>query len=595
MAGHLSLHLSLGGWLIAGLTLLVPTAGHAQEGAEVHAYSPAAPGSRFRVVPDAKVRGDMDPWFGWSWDYAYRPRGLGNGDEGSGPFGGAEVYTHLGASLSAWDRAAFDLSLPMRLASTSALSDEGGFSLADLRIGSRATLWTFDAEDLTLGAGATLWLPTGSEAEGTGDGRARLHVQGIVSGEHEGIRYAGNVGWLARKKADIGELTVGPAVTFGAAAAFPLVPDRVFLGPEVFGHVVLPSDGIDTGWSRSTPIEGLASTQVHLGSWIVSGLIGTGLSSTPGTARLRAEIGIATIADFAPPPPDTDVDGIEDEHDACPRDAGVPHPDPARHGCPPPPPPPPDRDGDSIIDERDACPDVEGVVHPDPSKHGCPSDRDDDGIIDDRDACADTPGVQNDEPKKNGCPPDRDDDGIIDEDDACPDTPGVENDEPKKNGCPPDTDDDGILDEKDACPEAAGKPNDDPEKHGCPIAAIVVDQIRITQQVHFGTRSARILPESDELLKAIATLLRDHPEIELVSIEGHTDSRDNAYYNKQLSTWRASAVRRWLIQQGKIEASRLVSTGLGEDRPIADNDTEEGRAKNRRVELHIKKRAEEDQ
>lgn len=93
------------------------------------------------------------------------------------------------------------------------------------------------------------------------------------------------------------------------------------------------------------------------------------------------------------------------------------------------------------------------------------------------------------------------------------------------------------------------------------------------------------------MLSAIAKLLRDHPEILLVSIEGHTDSRDNPYYNKLLSGWRAAAVRTWLVQRGKIKASRLVSEGFGEERPLESNETEEGMAKNRRVELHIKKRA----
>jgi OmpA-OmpF porin, OOP family len=546
---------------------------YAQEGAAVHTFEPTAPGDRFRAVPDATVHGDLEPWVGLSWDYAYRPRGVSDRDEGRGLIGGAEIYSHLGASISLWDRLSFDLNLPTRLASTEALSDQGGFSFADLRLGSRGTLWSFDDNAMALGAGASVWLPTGSESEGTGDGQARLHLRGIVSGERQGVLYTANLGWLARKKADVGNLTVGPAVTFGAGAAFPLVPDRVHVGPEIYGQVVIPNESIDTGLSRSTPIEGLATAQVRVGSFLIGGLLGTGLTSTPGTARLRAELSIATIADFLGSAP------------AAPPPAPPPSP---------PPPPPPDRDGDGILDERDACLDTPGVVHPDPRKHGCPSDRDGDEIVDDRDACPDVSGVPSEDPTKHGCPPDVDADGIVDGEDACPEVPGVESDDPAKRGCPPDTDGDGILDGVDACPEAPGDPSEDPKKHGCPIAAIVVDEIRITQQVHFGSRSARILPESDEVLSAIAKLLRDHPEILLVSIEGHTDSRDNPYYNKQLSRWRAAAVRTWLVQRGKIKASRLVSDGFGEERPLESNETEEGMAKNRRVELHIKKRAPKD-
>lgn len=580
---------------IAAACLLAPVlltvAAQAQEGAAVHVFEPTGPGDRFRAVPDATVHGDLEPWVGWSWDYAYRPRGLSDRDEGSGLFGGAELFTHLGASLALWDRVSFDLAQPLRVASTQAMSDEGGFSFVDTRLGARGTVWSTPDQDLAAGAGLSVWLPTGSETEGTGDGASRLHLRAIVSGAHEGVDFTTSLGWLMRKKADVGNLTVGPAVTFGAGAAVPLADGLVHVGPEIFGHVVMPNDEIDTGFSRSMPIEGLATARVRVGSFLIGGLLGTGLTTTPGTARLRAELSLATIPSFAADPPDSDGDGIRDERDACSRVPGVAHPDPSRHGCPLPPPPPPDRDEDGIVDERDACADVAGVAHADPAKHGCPPDRDGDGFVDGVDACPDTVGVASDDPAKHGCLPDADGDGVIDSQDACADVPGVASEDPARNGCPPDRDGDGILDDVDACPDAAGEAHEEKEKSGCPRVAIVVDEIRITEKVHFATRSARILPESDGLLEEIARLLRDHPEILLVSIEGHTDSRDNDYYNKQLSTWRAAAVRRWLVERGKVEPKRLTSEGFGEDRPIASNDTEEGMARNRRVEFLIKQRA----
>ncbi len=553
------------------VTALALTAGshvaRAQEGAAVSTFEPTAPGDRFRSVPDATVQGHFEPWVGWAWDYAYRPRGVTDDDEGSGVFGGAELTTHLSASMSLLERVAFSMNLPLRLASTEAVSDEGGFAVADLRLGTRGTIWTDGP--LAVGAGLSFWLPTGSESEGTGDGQSRLHVRGIVSGEESGVQFTTSLGWLARKRADVGNLTVGPAVTFGAGAALPLAQGRVQVGPELFGHVVIPNDDIDTGFSRSMPIEGLATARVRVGSFLLGGLLGTGLTTTPGTSRLRAELSVATIPGLIPSPRKTEP-------------AALPLPAP---------PPPADRDGDGIADDSDACPDVLGIEHADPTKHGCPSDRDDDTIADDKDACPDVAGVASEDPSKHGCPPDGDGDGIVDGEDGCPETPGVPSEDPSRHGCPPDTDGDGIVDGEDACPDAAGEPNEDPDKHGCPLVAIVVDEIRITERVHFATRSARILPESNDLLMAIAQLLRDHPEVLLVSIEGHTDSRDNDYYNKQLSTWRAAAVRRFLIEKGKIEPARLVSVGFGEERPIADNATEEGMAKNRRVEFHIKKRA----
>jgi len=249
---------------------------------------------------------------------------------------------------------------------------------------------------------------------------------------------------------------------------------------------------------------------------------------------------------------------------------------------------PTDRDKDGIIDPKDACPDEPGVPDPDPAKNGCPiRDRDHDGILDPVDACPDEPGVAQDDPAKNGCPiRDRDHDGILDEVDACPDLPGLASSDPEKNGCP-DTDSDGIIDPRDACPNVAGPPNEDPTKHGCPLARIEQGQIRILEQVKFKFDSAEILAESDGIMNAVMAILDAHPEITKISIEGHTDNVGNAKYNKKLSEARAASVAKWLTDR-HIEATRLSSAGFGMEVPIADNDDEEGRRINRRVEFHIR-------
>ncbi len=218
-------------------------------------------------------------------------------------------------------------------------------------------------------------------------------------------------------------------------------------------------------------------------------------------------------------------------------------------------------------------------------------DRDHDGILDEDDACPDVPGVRSDDPFKNGCPlpKDRDDDGIVDSDDACPDEPGVRSDDPNKNGCPlpRDRDADGIFDEDDACPDVAGPHNDDASKNGCPPARIERGQIRILEQIQFKFNSAEILSISDGILSAVRKIFEDHPEVTQVSVEGHTDNIGSAKYNKELSDARVRSVLAWLTSHG-IEPIRLTSQGFGLERPIAPNDTEEGRQLNRRVEFHIK-------
>src|SRR5699024_6609683 len=141
------------------------------------------------------------------------------------------------------------------------------------------------------------------------------------------------------------------------------------------------------------------------------------------------------------------------------------------------------------------------------------------------------------------------------------------NEDPKKNGCPaeppppppppPDRDSDGVLDEVDACPDTPGPADPDPKKNGCPLARIEDGQVKITEQVKFKTASADILPESDLVLRAIADIIKGHPEITKVRVEGHTDNKGAPAYNKELSKKRASSVATWLIRAG-VDKNRMT-------------------------------------
>jgi outer membrane protein OmpA-like peptidoglycan-associated protein len=182
---------------------------------------------------------------------------------------------------------------------------------------------------------------------------------------------------------------------------------------------------------------------------------------------------------------------------------------------------------------------------------------------------------------------DRDGDGVPDGEDACPNTAGVKSTDRDKNGCPvEDQDKDGVPDLYDACPDKPGKRDPDPKKNGCPRVRIEAQQIKITEQIKFKTDSAEILPESDGVLTEIGDTLNGHPEIKKVRVEGHTDATGDPGYNRELSRRRAEAVTDWLTKH-KVERNRLVSVGMGQDRPIDTNATEDGRRNNRRVEFHI--------
>jgi len=123
-----------------------------------------------------------------------------------------------------------------------------------------------------------------------------------------------------------------------------------------------------------------------------------------------------------------------------------------------------------------------------------------------------------------------------------------------------------------------------------PLAVVTRDEIRIDEPVRFATDSAEVLPDSDGVLGAVVATLAAHPEIRKLRIEGHTDASGDASYNDQLATRRAAAVSAWLVEHG-VDASRLESVGHGSRRPVASNDTEEGRAANRRVLFVIVERA----
>ncbi len=177
--------------------------------------------------------------------------------------------------------------------------------------------------------------------------------------------------------------------------------------------------------------------------------------------------------------------------------------------------------------------------------------------------------------------PDRDGDGVPDEKDLCPDVPGT----PEMDGCP-DRDGDFIPDPEDRCPDQPGPAQND----GCPVQGPLVElsteRLSLKDSIHFDTDRATIKPESNPVLDSIAALLRDHAELRRVRVEGHTDNVGAAAYNKDLSLRRARAVVRALVQRG-IPADRLSSQGYGFERPVADNRTALGRAKNRRVEFTI--------
>ena len=281
-------------------------------------------------------------------------------------------------------------------------------------------------------------------------------------------------------------------------------------------------------------------------------------------------------------PPDSDGDGVDNGLDRCPNTPAGATVDAT--GCPI------DSDHDLVWDGLDKCPDTPtGAVV---DANGCPVDSDGDGVADGIDRCPGTvPGTPVD---ATGCPADGDRDGVPDNLDRCPNTPaGTQVD---ANGCPiaKDSDGDGVIDPQDRCPNTPAGSRVDQfgclllfEEHAPAVPGAPAAPARptlILSGVNFQTARSVLTPTSHAVLDQVAASLVANPEIR-IEIAGYTDSTGSRALNLRLSNARAIAVRYYLARKG-VSPSRMTARGYGPANPVATNTTPDGRAQNRRVELH---------
>jgi outer membrane protein OmpA-like peptidoglycan-associated protein len=216
-------------------------------------------------------------------------------------------------------------------------------------------------------------------------------------------------------------------------------------------------------------------------------------------------------------------------------------------------------------------------------------DTDGDGVFDEEDQCVNEPQGATPDPARRGCPAgDRDHDTVLDPADQCPDEPQGAFPDPARAGGPlPDRDHDTVPDPTDHCPDQPGAPSTDPNLNGCPgIVVTTGTSINILEQVFFDTNRATIKRRSFRVLERVADVLRASPHIRRVRIEGHTDNRSTPEHNLELSQQRAAAVLEWLATHN-VARDHLDSRGFGQTCPIDSNDTNAGRARNRRVAFTI--------
>lgn len=361
----------------------------------------------------------------------------------------------------------------------------------------------------------------------------------------------------------------GRAALLGAGARLePVVGTRARLWIDADAGLGLTGGQTRLGFDAGVGFELAATRNFGLGPFVRYGQVVATASDYPSDAKFWSAGLAVTLRSLRPPPPtpavlpvvkaetpvDSDGDGVPDSDDACPREAAGPDPDPEplHRGCPA-----RDADGDGLVDHLDRCPTTPAGAHPDPDRAGCP-DADDDH------------------------------DGVLNHDDRCPTRPAGLHPDPERPGCPAsDRDGDTVPDAVDACPDQPGAPSPDPKKNGCPgMVRVELDRLTIDRPVYFATDKDRILSKSFPVLRALADALKATPEIKRISIDGHADVRGSAEYNMDLSLRRAANIRAFLIEQG-ISPARLESRGFGNTRPADSNETEVGRAKNRRVEFII--------
>jgi len=231
---------------------------------------------------------------------------------------------------------------------------------------------------------------------------------------------------------------------------------------------------------------------------------------------------------------------------------------------------PTDSDGDGVVDALDRCPATPAGRKV--NAEGCELDGDGDGVVDALDRCPATPAGRT--VNAEGCELDGDGDGVVDALDRCPATPAGRT--VNAEGCELDGDADGIVDAADQCPGTlAGEPVDD---KGCTLPKTLK-----LEGVNFDNDEDVLRPDSLAILEGVAATLKRYPGFK-VEVAGHTDSHGSSAHNLDLSNRRAKAVMDYFIAHG-IAADRMSAKGYGETQPIGNNYLEEGRVKNRRVEL----------
>jgi outer membrane protein OmpA-like peptidoglycan-associated protein len=434
--------------------------------------------------------------------------------------------------------------------------------IGDVRVTPKVVALDRDRLPIGMSVAMPVGLPTGNGGSFLGEEGVSLtpttifeFSDGPIRSRKYSFRSAVMAGYHVRPGAQIRDVPVNSAVVYGVAMG--LHSSIMEIIGEFHGSI----------WgdrAAQQPAEVLGGVKVLAGEY-VSLNFGGGMGVLPGLGSPDWRIfgGVSVAPSFDPNMRDTDKDGIMDAMDRCIREA---------------------EDLDNFQDE-DGCPD---------------KDNDADGLLDTVDRCPLQPEDEDGFQDGDGCAdPDNDKDGILDVSDRCPNEPESNNGYQDEDGCPDtvpvlDTDGDGYNDDVDRCPYDAEDFDGVEDEDGCPDKDVVIEKrvvieknfIKITEKIYFEFGKADIQERSFSLVDEIAEIVLENPQLKKIRIEGHTDDVGSDVANLRLSQARADSVVRAISDRG-VKSYRLDAVGFGEMRPIDANETDDGRAANRRVEFII--------
>lgn len=485
------------------------------------------------------------------------------------PLSGVEhsVYADLFASISLYEYVELSVVLPVALYQSTGVDVDplktflkGETGLGDLRILLKGRILDLRKFPVGLALIADLGTPTGAHRMMASDEVVSFAISAALEFIPWGrARMAFNLGYRYRPARTVYQYTMGQALLLSGAASIPFFHRDLDLLVDLHSEITVDGEN-KTLVQQERPFEAELAFRyrfINDKSWArglsMTAGIGAGIDAV-GSPDVRVLLGLSfhwvnggNLWD------DYEYGGFLTQIEPCPDPELTPFsqiPERCRKQNL-------DSDGDTIPDDLDECPFKGRVGYI--NEVGCPEDSDGDTVPDYEDLCP-KEGVAG-SVDRTGCPHrDSDHDGIYDHLDKCPHDPETMNGIDDEDGCP-DEDPDARISLKDG-------------------------KINIKEQVFFETSKTKIKEESFSLLDEVAKLLIDNPQIGNIEVEGHTDSNGKYSYNKKLSQGRADSVKKYLVTKG-VPATRLSAVGYGPDKPIDTNDTEEGLARNRRVEFTV--------